>query len=306
MRTFILRDTPPSVNFLPLPRYRTGPPIKGVDLEDGLHINYMTPLTGVPWLTKATDPDRTSLLSLYFLLTPSSIPHTIFITSNKVPFPARVQENGLAHSIEILFSREWLRQTGMDKEIRHLENLLVEKDFCLVPPGASSPADNQLLAEIESELHQPLVHLLKLRARVLLLFANTINRLPAIPPPDQTGKKNWLLPILQQVEQRLVQSLEDRLPSQPQLAREFALSESTLKRHFKAFYGKTLYEYYLGKKMERAKWLLQEKKATVSEAAYILGYENVSAFIITFKKYHKVLPGSLKPSSQTSQLCPIP
>lgn len=97
-----------------------------------------------------------------------------------------------------------------------------------------------------------------------------------------------------QVEQRLLQSLEDMLPSQKQLAKEFALSESTLKRHFKAVYGRTMYDYYLEKKMALAKWFLQERKISVSETAYRLGYEKVSAFISIFKKYQKVLPGSLK------------
>jgi len=54
------------------------------------------------------------------------------------------------------------------------------------------------------------------------------------------------------------------------------------------------YEYYLEKKMELAKWLLQEKKVSVSETAYMLGYEKVSAFITIFKKYHHILPGRLK------------
>ena len=106
--------------------------------------------------------------------------------------------------------------------------------------------------------------------------------------------KTWHVKTIRQVEERLLQSLEDMPPSQKQLAREFALSESTLKRHFKAVYGRTMYDYYLQKKMELAKRLIQEKKITVTETAYRLGYEKVSAFISMFKKVHKVLPGSLK------------
>ena len=106
--------------------------------------------------------------------------------------------------------------------------------------------------------------------------------------------KTWHMQTIRQVEERLLQSLEDMLPSQKELAKEFALSESTLKRHFKAVFGKTMYEYYLEKKMDLARKLLQEKKVTVSETAYMLGYEKVSAFISMFKKVHKVLPGSLK------------
>jgi AraC-like DNA-binding protein len=45
--------------------------------------------------------------------------------------------------------------------------------------------------------------------------------------------------------------------------------------------------------MELAKWLLQEKKSSVGETAYTLGYEKVSTFISMFKKFHKILPGSL-------------
>jgi AraC-like DNA-binding protein len=133
----------------------------------------------------------------------------------------------------------------------------------------------------------------------LLLLANTIDRL-AVSPLRPPGKKTWQIQTMHQVEQRLVQSLEDRLPLQKELAREFALSESSLRRHFKIVYGKPLYEYYLEKKMNLAKWLLQEKRITVSETAYMLGYEKVSAFIIIFKKYHKVLPGSLKHPAERS------
>jgi AraC-like DNA-binding protein len=40
--------------------------------------------------------------------------------------------------------------------------------------------------------------------------------------------------------------------------------------------------------------LLQERKISVTETAYMLGYEKVSAFISMFKKVHSVSPGSLK------------
>jgi AraC-like DNA-binding protein len=78
------------------------------------------------------------------------------------------------------------------------------------------------------------------------------------------------------------------------IAKMVALSESTLKRYFKLIYGKSIYEYYLNKKMEMARTLLLENPFTVNEAAERMGYEKVSHFIEIFKKHHGCSPGSIK------------
>ena len=85
------------------------------------------------------------------------------------------------------------------------------------------------------------------------------------------------------VEKILEQHFEKDLPSIESIAKRAALSESTLKRHFKLMFGKSVYEYYLEKKMEYAKRLLLEKPLTVKEVAYRLGYEKTSNFIHMFK-----------------------
>jgi AraC-like DNA-binding protein len=195
-----------------------------------------------------------------------------------------------------LFSREWLytHLAGMEEKIEAVMEVLEGEELESIITETTQPVDDHLLSEMEFELNKPFINLLTLRSRALTLLANIINRLPGRNRSPVPAREAYYVQTIRLVEQRLVQSLQDMLPSQKQLAREFALSESTLKRHFKAIYGKTMYEYYLEKKMELAKCLLQEKRISVSETAYRLGYEKVSAFIIIFKKYHKVLPGSLK------------
>ena len=88
--------------------------------------------------------------------------------------------------------------------------------------------------------------------------------------------------------------LQKNLPRLDNIAQQVALSESTLKRYFKVTFGKSVYEYYLEKKMDFAKTLLLGKPITVNEAAEILGYEKVSNFIDIFKKHHGYSPGSMK------------
>ncbi|MDF2186932.1 AraC family transcriptional regulator [Paraflavitalea sp. CAU 1676] len=94
--------------------------------------------------------------------------------------------------------------------------------------------------------------------------------------------------------------LEANLPSMNDIAQQVSLSESTLKRHFKIIFGKSLYVYYLEKKMQLAKNLLQEQPITVYQTANRLGYEKVSNFIWIFKKHHGYSPGSLKKRNLTT------
>lgn len=80
-----------------------------------------------------------------------------------------------------------------------------------------------------------------------------------------------------------------------------ALSESTLKRNFKMLYGTSIYEYYLRKKMQKARQLFTEKAIPVKEVAYMLGYEKVSNFIQMFKKHHNLSPGRLKKNAMMKE-----
>lgn len=98
---------------------------------------------------------------------------------------------------------------------------------------------------------------------------------------------------MEEAEKILMLHLQDKLPNLSQIARQLAISESTLKRHFKIVYGKSIYGYYLARKMVLAKQLLEENHTTVSEMAEMLGYEKVSYFIEIFKKYHGISPGEL-------------
>lgn len=272
-----------------IPRHRGRGLIKGILLEEGLYLRY----TRISYsedseiIRLAKQPDGEMIFSLGFLLTPAAIKWIKPLSRTTLPTTP-------THSIELLFSRKWMQAhlASMDKKIQIMEASLAEETSPLLS-GITLPSDDRLLGEIVSELHTP-VNLLNIRAKALLLVAGTIERLAGRPASPSPVRKNWHIQTIHRVEQRLLQCLEDMLPPQKELAREFALSESTLKRHFKAVYGKTMYEYYLEKKMDLAKWLLVEKKISVSETAYMLGYEKVSAFIIIFKKHHKVLPGSLK------------
>ena len=96
------------------------------------------------------------------------------------------------------------------------------------------------------------------------------------------------------IEKILDEHLYKNLPSISSIAKQAVLSETTLKRNFKQIYGVSIYEYYLQKKMQLARQMLDEKPIAVKEVGYLLGYEKTSNFIKAFKKYYELSPGSFR------------
>ncbi|MFT3825610.1 MAG: AraC family transcriptional regulator [Chitinophagaceae bacterium] len=97
-----------------------------------------------------------------------------------------------------------------------------------------------------------------------------------------------------EAESILMEHLTRDLPRLSIIAQRVALSESTLKRYFKVMFGRSVYDYYLEKKMQVARNILQEDCLSVNEVADMVGYEKVSNFIKVFKKFHGFSPGTIK------------
>lgn len=110
----------------------------------------------------------------------------------------------------------------------------------------------------------------------------------------QLKEKNLYHEKMIEVENILRSHLQMSLPSIEKISKTVAISESTLKRHFKQVYGKSIYEYYLHLKMELARKILIEKPVSVTEVATMLDYGKVSNFIDMFKKHHGTPPGNFR------------
>jgi len=100
---------------------------------------------------------------------------------------------------------------------------------------------------------------------------------------------------INKVEEYLNNHLTDTLPNLKDLAHQFAVSESTLKRHFKKRHGVNISTYFFRKKMEQAQDLIREKNMSVSQTAFLLGYRNVNHFATMLKKYQESLDDYIHP-----------
>jgi AraC-like DNA-binding protein len=94
----------------------------------------------------------------------------------------------------------------------------------------------------------------------------------------------------------LTENLSDP-PRLPQVARIAGISETKLKRLFKKQYGLTPRGLVRAQRMAAAHEMMRLRGHSVSEAAYAVGYCNVSHFIDAFARHYGFKPGRLRARS---------
>lgn len=80
-------------------------------------------------------------------------------------------------------------------------------------------------------------------------------------------------------------------PSLIQLARKVGLNDFKLKSGFKELFGTTVFGFVRRQRMEEARMLLEQGRANVTEAAYLVGYSNISHFASQFHRTFGSAPG---------------
>lgn len=78
------------------------------------------------------------------------------------------------------------------------------------------------------------------------------------------------------------------------LTYKFGLNEFKLKKGYKQLFQTTVFAHVQQLRMQKARLLLQDKEMNVSEAAFFIGYNNVSSFCTEFKKLFGYSPGRLR------------
>jgi AraC-like DNA-binding protein len=87
-----------------------------------------------------------------------------------------------------------------------------------------------------------------------------------------------------------LQSHLEEPPNIAGLARDASMSEPKLRKLFKQTFGKGVFEYYQSARMQEAARLLKEKRLTVSQVGYQLGFTNLSHFSRVFEQHIGMKP----------------
>jgi AraC-like DNA-binding protein len=78
------------------------------------------------------------------------------------------------------------------------------------------------------------------------------------------------------------------------IARTIGMSESKLKRTFKARFGLTVFDYGLECRMRHALELLRCKRMSVGQVAYLVGYRHQTSFASAFREFFGFLPSKAR------------
>lgn len=87
-----------------------------------------------------------------------------------------------------------------------------------------------------------------------------------------------------------LQTQPDSPPNIASLAKQAGMSEPKLRKLFRQIFGKGVFEFYQHHRMQEAARLLKEKKLSVSETGYQLGFTNLSHFSRVFEEHIGVKP----------------
>lgn len=99
---------------------------------------------------------------------------------------------------------------------------------------------------------------------------------------------------LLQIKDQLLSSFEQRIYIE-ELASQFNISLSKLKRDFKTLYDTSVYQFYTHAKMDEAYRRLQSGNFSVTEVGYDLGYQSLAKFSQMFKKIKGINPKEVVP-----------
>lgn len=133
----------------------------------------------------------------------------------------------------------------------------------------------------------------RLRVSVLTLIEKFFSTADFSELNTQSSQKHSYKKEMHELGGRLTMFLKTTLPDLIIFAREYNMSLSSLKRHFKNVHGKPIYEFYLEQKMLLAKTIIESSSRSVTEVAYELGYEDPRSLIKSFKKVYGVAPNKL-------------
>lgn len=218
----------------------------------------------------------------------------IFISSTNYPIQIQYSKNTELKLIGIYFKHSLLRKF-LKKDVFHYLQEYSQLRLKNRDKRTIAKEEAILLSEIFGTDIQDDLGKIILYNRILLLVEKVLNRLLITEWPESRTKKlkEEDMDGLKEVETILSEKELEKFPSINNLSRVALMSSSKLKKRFKEVYGMKLYEFYNHNRLSKAKKWIESGETNIKEAAYRIGFSNLSNFSKAFKKEFGYLPSQL-------------
>jgi AraC-like DNA-binding protein len=214
-------------------------------------------------------------------------PASVFICRHAASAVLDMPANTLFNSVTIAISRPYLRQ--LFGEISHpvVASMLEANNFVFetgISPEIVKTASDLLQPPVPESLVSPYY---KLKGEELLCYT-----LALLMQREAVPLSKMLLADIKAIYaiKLRLQAQVDEAPDIASLAKEAGMSEPKMRKLFKQTFGKGVFEYYQAGRMQKAAQLLREKRLTVSEVGYQLGFTNLSHFARVFEQHIGLKP----------------
>lgn len=220
---------------------------------------------------------------------------SIFLTSTNYPLELGYSKGTRVQLVGIYFKSALVRKFFKKDVFHYLEEYsqvrLRDHDLKPILEQEDKMLKEIFKADLGSEFGK-----LVLYNRVLLLVEKILHRflLSKLPPSKTQGLTEKDLERLKEVELLLSEEELKKFPSVNELSRIALMSSTKLKKRFKEVYGRKLYEFYNYNRLSNARQSIENGESTIKEAAYNIGYSNLSNFSKAFKKEFGMLPSQIK------------
>lgn len=131
------------------------------------------------------------------------------------------------------------------------------------------------------------------KAKSLNIFCKLVAYLELLSEPENIRLRVIDMEKIK-VAKELIESNLNQNFTIPQLARTVGTNEQYLKKHFKQFYGKTVFNFIVECKMNKAKQMIKERDVKISAISQQLGYKHATHFTTAFKKFFGYTPNALR------------
>jgi AraC-like DNA-binding protein len=213
---------------------------------------------------------------------------SVLVCMQAVSSAVTMPSNTFFRSIGIAVSRQYLQKLFGNIAHPVIVSILQAKEYF-----AFETAISAAMIEAATEiLHPPVAedlesHYCKLKCEELLCHVITLLMQRESTPAK--GMHIHDIKAIYAVKDYLLSHI-DVPPNIAALAVEAAMSEPKLRKLFKQTFGKGVFEYYQSARMQEAALLLKEKRLSVSEVGYRLGFTNLSYFSRVFSQHMGIKP----------------
>jgi AraC-like DNA-binding protein len=216
---------------------------------------------------------------------------SIYITSMHFSLETYFPANKNIHSTVVLIQTELLLNLLETHNDNWLMKGMISGNQSFWYESNMTPQIQNILIQINAENDsKPLCHLfykIKIQELIYHLFVDFLEKENRSPHDLRASDMEKIYLI-----QEIILSSLNKPPLIYNLARTVGMSETKMRLHFRRVFGKSIYNYFQGARMEEAANLL--KHHTVVETGDKLGFSNVGYFARLFEKHYHVKPKKFK------------